>query len=325
MPFNPQLGIAEETTFGTIATPTRFYEYGNASIQQAIERIEYLGLRPNRKVLGTTNSVPGKVSVGGAIEMPVMNKGMALWWKHILGQIATSTPTGGTTARDHKATVGTLDGKSLTIQQGVPPTSGAAQAFTWAGCKVNEWELTWDTDSQLMLNVTVDGISESTATGLASASYPSGLEPFAYTKGVLTVAGSSFDISQFSLSGNNSLATERYFIRSTTPASKKEQLEGGGIREYTGTLTCEFTDLTAYNRFVNHTTASVVLTATGSIIEGALNYTVEVTLPDVRFDGETPNVTGFEIVEQSLPFKVLDGANADGPVIVRTRNSDTAP
>jgi hypothetical protein len=326
VPFNPQLGIVEETTFGTPPTVTRFYDYGSASLKQDIERIEYMGLRPNRKSLGLGNWVPGRIGVTGDIELPVMNNSMALWFKHCLGSVATTTPTGGTTTRDHKCTQGTLDGKSLTIQEGIPPISGAAQAFTWSGCKIAKWGLKHDTQSQLMLTLSIDGSVESTAVGLATASYAAGLTPYAYTKGVITVAGSSFDVKDWSLDADNGLATDRYFIRSTTPGSKKEQLEAGGIREYTGSLTAEFTDTTAYNRFVNGTAAALTAVYTGATIEGALNYQITVSLGSVRFDGETPAVGGFDIVEQPLPFKVLDDpAVLDGPVVVVVRCTDTAP
>lgn len=326
MAFDPQLGLAEETTPGTGVTVTRFYEFGNESLKQNIDRIEYMGLRPSRKVLGQSNSVPGKADVTGDIELPVMQKGMALLAKHMLGSVATTTPTGATLARDHTCTVGSLDGKSLTIQVGRPFVGGAAQPFTFAGCKISDWEMTWDIGSQLMWKLSIDGVSETTATGLASASYPTGLIPFPYTQGVFNIAGSSFDISSFSLKTANALSTDRYFIRGTTPAQKKEQLDAG-IREYTGDLAAEFTSLTAYNRFVTHdTSGSIVLTATSpTFIEGATPYVVELTIPNVRFDGESPVVGGQQLVDQPLQFKALDAAGAQGPVILRIRNGDATP
>lgn len=327
MAFDPQLGIAEETTPGTGVTVTRFYEYGDCSIASDIDRIEYMGLRPNKHVLGTGNSVPGKVAIKGDIDMPWMIKGMGLIAKYMMGSVVTTTPTGATLARDHTATLGTFDGKSLTIQEGVPFVGGAASPFTWSGCKFTDWELTWDIANQLMAKLTVDGTSESTVTALASASYPTAPNvPFPYVQGVLQLGGAAFDISSFSLKAANNLSGDRYFIRSTTPQSNKEQLDAG-IREYTGNLQAEFTSLAAYNRFINHdTTAAIVLTATSTqFIEGATPFVFEVTLPNVRFDGTTPQVQGMQLVEQPLPFKVLDGGGAQGPVILRCRNGDATP
>ena len=321
---NSQLGVAEEATVGTAVTPARFYEFGNESLNLSIERIEYMGLRPTRRVLGTSNWVEGRRGVEGDVEVPVMNKGMALLFKHALGAVTTTTPVGGTTARDHKCTVGALDGKGLTVQVGRTDMTGTTRAFTYAGCKVTEWELAGSTDSQLMLKLSLDGMSETTATALAAASYPTGLAPFSYLTGALTVGGSAFDVTEFSLTGNNSLATDRYMIRATTPGSKKEQLEGAGVREYGGSLSAEFSDLTAYNRFVNGTVGALTITYTGAIIEAAIAYKVAVNLPAVRFDGETPSVSGPELLAQPLPFKVLDDNSVDGPVVVTITNTDTA-
>lgn len=321
---NSQLGIGEETTPGTAVTPSRFYDFGQESLKQSIERIEYMGLRPTRRVLGSTNWVPGRIGVEGDIELPWMNKGMGLIAKHMLGAVATTTPTGGTLTRDHKATVGAIDGKGLTVQVGRTSNDGTTRPFTYAGCKVAKWSLKHDTQSQLMLTLSLDGMSESTATGLASASYPSGLTPFAYTKGILTVGGSSVDVMDWSLDADNGLATDRYFIRSGG-ANKKEQLEGAAVREYTGQIHPEFSDLTLYNNFVNGSLATFSAVYTGALIEGALNYQLTVSLAAIRFDGETPTVGGVGLLDQPLPFKVVDSGAADGPVVLVVRSDDTTP
>jgi hypothetical protein len=54
-------------------------------------------------------------------------------------------------------------------------------------------------------------------------------------------------------------------------------------------------------------------------------YSFTVSCPDIRFDGETPTVGGPEMLEQSLPFKVVDDSEADGPVVITVVNTDTAP
>lgn len=320
-----QLGIGEETTPGTGVTPTRFYDFGSEDVNQSIERIEYIGIRPNRKVLGANNWVPGRIGVGGNVELPVMNKDFGLIFKHALGNIATATPTGATTTRDHKATLGAIDGKALTIQVGRTDVTGVTRPFTYAGCKFNEWELSHDTSTQLMFKAMIDGISETTATGLATASYSTGLTPWAYTKVILTVGGVATDVTEWSLKASNNLATDRYLMRGVTPGNKKEQLEGADVREFTGDLKAEFTDLTLYNRFVNGTLGTLTAIYTGAIIEGALSYQLTVSLDTIRCDGDTPNVAGMGIKEQVLPFKVLDNAAADGPVVVVVRTDQTTP
>lgn len=324
MGFDPQFGLAEETTPGVAVTPTRFFEAGSFTIADDIDNIEFMGLRPGRKSLGQSNTVPGKLAIAGDLELPIMNKGCALLTKHMLGAIATTTPTGATIARDHTATQGTLDGDSLTMQEGVPLVGGATQAFTFAGCKFSEWELSQDTESQLMLKASVIGQSGTTATALATATYPTApVVPYPFTQAVCTVGGSAFSVKNYSLKASMALSDDRYFLGS---ASRKETLDAG-IREYTGELMAEFENLTAYNRFkTKDMSAAVVVTFTSPLfIEGAIPYVFEITLPNVRWDGETPKVTGQELVQQPLQFKVVDGGGAQGPVIIRTRNGDAAP
>lgn len=313
-----QLGIAEEVTPGTIVTPDRFFEFTSESLALDIERIESEGLRPNRRNLGTSDWAAGRQGVSGDIELEVQPNGLGVLLKHMLGSVATTTPGGATNARLHTATIGALDGDSLTIQVGRTGVDGTTRAFTYAGCKINEWELSAEVDWFLSLTLGIDGMSESTATGLATASYPAVNVPLVWTQGAITVGGSAFDVTSFSLSGSNNLAVDRYFISATTPGTKRQQLEHE-LREYTGTLEAEFTDLTAYNRFVNGTHAAVTATFTGALIEGALNYSVTVTLPSVRFDGETPTVGGEGIIGVSLPFRVLGE-----DMSIAVQNTDTA-
>lgn len=320
-----QVGVAEESTVGTIVTPDRFYEFGSETLKQNIERIEWAPLRAGRRVLPSSSWQPGRKGVEGDLEMAVVNKGMGLLFKHCLGAVATTTPAGGTTSREHKCTLGTLDGKGLTVQIGRTGLNGTTQAFTYAGCKVANFELTSSVGELLMLKLGLDGMSESTATALATAAYPTGLTPFVWTQGVLDIAGSEFEVTSASLQGDNGLRTDRYYMRSSNAASKKEQIEGAQYRDFTGTLETDWDgSLTAYNRFVNGETGSLTLTFTGAEIETGINYAVEVALGTVRFDGDTPNVGGPELIGQSLPYKVLDASESDGPVVVTVTNDDTA-
>lgn len=323
-----QFGLIDETTFNTILAVTRFLEIvPGESVQQTIDRIESQGLRPARKVITADDWVAGKVSVGGDIPMEFMNKGMGLVLKHMMGTIASSQPNVGSnpTVWEHKATMGPLDGKSFGCQFGRAGNDGTVRAFSYNGCKVASWELDCDVDGILMLKLTVDGASESTAQALATASYAAGSTPLVWTGGVISVGGVATPIKKFSLKGDNGLKADRNFISATTPATKKEQLEAT-LRNYTGQLDVEFSDLTLYNKFVNGTAGALTAFFQGANISGTYNYALEVTLGNVRFDGQTPNI-GSDVIEHSLPFKATDTSAglADGPVAMVYRSTDTAP
>ena len=172
-----------------------------------------------------------------------------------------------------------------------------------------------------MLKVTVDAMDEDQSIGLAAPSFGT-QSLLSFVGGQITVAGANFDVTDVSVQGDNGLKTDRYFLRSNT--LKKEPVHNS-FRAFTGTLTAEFTDLSAYNRYVNGTLASVTATWVGAQIEAVTPtyfYTLQVTMPQVRFDGETPDISGPDIITQSLPFKALwDGTTS--PVTVLYRTTDT--
>jgi hypothetical protein len=315
-----QLGIAEEVTYGTPVTPARFYEFVSESIKQEIERVESAGLRAGLVMPRSTRWATGKKTVAGELSFEVATKNFGLWFKHMLGGFAVATPGGGTLTRDHTFTPADLTGRSLTVQVGRPDVGGTVRAFTYHGCKVAEFELTAEVDELLTLGVTILGEDEDTSTALATPSYPTGDALFVFTQGVLQVAGSNQDVKGFSLSGNNGLSDDRYFLGSQL---RKNPLEASR-REYTGELTAEFESLTAYNRFVNGTEAQLVLTFTAGLIEGAFNYRLVITA-NVRFDGETPSVEGPDIVAVTLPFKCLNSGAGDATALqIDYRTTDTA-
>lgn len=312
-----QLGISEETTYGTPNNPvTRFFEFTEESIKLEIERIESAALRSGTRVQRSDRWSSGQRSVEGDIEMELGNKSFGLWLKHALGGVASVEAPA--TVWKHTFTPGDLP-VGLTVQVGRTDVTGVTRAFTYHGCRISEWELSASVGEIAKLKMTVLGEDEDTGTALATASYPADLSLMTFIHGSLTLAGSAYPVSEFSLSGNNALAADRYFLGS---ALRKSPIDAG-MRECTGEITSEFNDLTAYSRFVTGTEAALVLLFQGSIITGASNYETKVTA-NVRFDGETPSVSGAEIIEQPLAFKCV-GNTPGAALTIDYQTTDTAP
>lgn len=316
-----QVGVAAETTYGTAVTADHFYEDVACEFDLQQEEIESASLRAGNMVLRSDRRVNDRLGVEGSLNLEVMTNGFGLLLLHALGAVTISTPSGATNTRLHRHVLADLYGKSLTVQGGIPDVGGTVRPFNWLGCKVSSWELSQALNGLLMLGLSIDGQDEDSdgTPALASASYPT-RNLFHYGQCSVTVAGSAFDATALSLSGNNGLATGRRFLRAST--LKKEPIHES-FREFAGELTGEFEDLTAYNRFVNKTVVAVVMTWTGAVIEGSFNYKLDINLPAVVFTGTTPKVSGPEIVELGLPFKVLnDGTNE--PITVDYYTTDTA-
>lgn len=321
-----QLGVAAETTWGTAVTPDHFYEFLSEDIKYQIERVESAGLRANNRVLRTDRYAPGKKRVEGKVELEPASKGFGLWLKHALGSSSISTPSGATLARLHAHTLGDPYGLGLTVQVGRPDNAGTVQPFTYSGMKVGSLTLSNSVDEILKAEIDMVGKDEVTSTALTTATYPitSGAAAYEYlywTGGVITVAGSTVGVvTDFEIEINNGLKDDRYFLGGATMSEPII----AAMTEITGKLTVEFNGLTAYNRFVNNTQVALNAKWTGTTaIEGSTYPYLEVDISKVRFDGETPNVGGPDVITHDLSFKVLnDGTNT--PITINYSTSDTA-
>jgi hypothetical protein len=322
---NAQLGYVDEVTPGTAVTVSRFSEFESESLTQDFERKTHSGLRTGRRTLGVNNYAVGRQTFEGDLELVMQTKGHALLTKHLLGSIATTTPGGATTARQHLAKVGDLDGKSMTVQVGMYDDTGTARAKTGAGCKVTKWELSGKESDFLGLKMSIDGMSSTWATAMAVASYPVSPADYFGTQCVVKIAGAEVECEEWTLGADNGLDTERYYMRSLSPGTKKESLEGKALRSYKGKVKLSFPDLTAHNRFVNNTVSSLQITYTGAIIEAAIPYSFDISMPDVRWDGSTPTVDGLGRIAADMSYTVVDSLAANGPVVLTTVNTDIAP
>jgi hypothetical protein len=305
-----QLGFAAESTYGTFVAPTRFLELTNSSVKYERERIESNGIRAGRRILHRW--AQGVQRAAGDVEFEMAPQGFALLWSHILGGVATA----GSNPYTHTVTPGDLSGKSLSLQIGKPDIGGVVRPFTYLGCKVTSAEVSAAVNEYAMMTVSFYGNHLDTAQTLGTATYPTGLTPFDFTKGSVSLAGSGFDVKDFTLTIDNGLAVDRHFIRSTTPERSKEPLESTR-REITGSMTADFTDLTALNRFINGTEAALVLTFNA----GASAQTT-ITM-NVRFDGEDPDL-GPELLEQPLQFTAVSSTSDAAALTVVVINADAA-
>lgn len=306
-----QLGVVDETTYGTPVTVSRFFDFNSESIKLDLRRIASSGIRANRYNRARSGAYGShKAGAAGTVELEVLDKGFGFWLKHMLGAVAT---TGAGDPYTHTGSLGDLAGDSFTLQVGRPDVSGTVRAFTYHGGKVAAWTLACANDGLLVCSLDVDFEDEDTDTSLAVASYPSGAIPHVFTGGTITVGGSSADVLSMEVRGDNGLKRDRYFLRNS--GLKKEPLQTG--TELSGTLTAEFEGLTHYNRFRNTTEAAFTATFATSTSPA---HDLVITLPLVRFDGETPSVGGTDVLQQSLPFVALD----DGATIAY-RTADSTP
>jgi hypothetical protein len=321
---NNQLGIAEETTYGTVVTPTRFLEYNSCGIKLQRGMTESKGLRSGTRVQRSDRFMPYTIGAAGAIELDVPTKGFGMLLKHMLGGASIGTVTDANYLQTFIP--GTLLGDMLTIQEGKALVGTATvQPFTWHGAKVVSWELSCDVDGILVCTIEFDCEDEDTSTSLATAAYISDTRVFSFDGCAVQIGGSSFEASSVSFTGDNNLKTDRRFL--TGSSLKKQPLENGH-REYGFSMEAEFTSLAQYDRYRSATAAgqlaAIVATFTGPVAHGGATLPqLVVTIPAARFDQVDVETSGPENLEQSLSGIATDNGSA-APITITYRTTDAA-
>lgn len=253
-------------------------------------------------------------------------------------------------------TVGGMLGHSFSIQKGVPTADGVVEPFTYVGGKVSDWEIKCSTGTIAELSLTVDARNELAGpfpNGGASASNDPlnaatpALATFAtpttgmgeslfhfrqmtlYTGGtptygsnLVTLPGqtAAANVKDIDLKHSVKYDSTRFFAGNQ--GFKAEQIENG-FRAMTGSLTAEWLSSEAmYNAFAADTTTSLELTFTGSSVSTS-NYLLDIIIPNIKLDGESPKVPGPAVVTQAVGFTGLDDETTC-PIQVIYQSEDTA-
>lgn len=326
VPTKYQLSAVKETTYATPVTTTRFFEANNDTIKPNFGRIDSQGLRPNTQALRSDRFVPYKLGADGDLVMEVGSKNFGFWLEHMVGTVASSAAVDGKTT--HTGTWGSLLGKSFTLQHGMPfHPADTVQPFTFFGGKVAKWKLESKIDGLLMATLSCDFADFDTTTALATASYPTGIEPFSFVGATVTIGGVAFEATDFAVDEDNALKLDRRYMRAGG-AIKKEPVEQAW-RVGTWSLSGDFTDMNQLNRVqaaaASGAVAQIVATWTGVGLIGVSSVpTVTVTIPAARFDQGYPTVAGPTPLSQPLQGKVLFDGSAS-PVSIAYGTADATP
>lgn len=351
------VGIATEATQGTAQTPDHFMEFNSETGKLGKQTVTGVGLRAGGLYQRTTRRVVTHWAPTGGANFDAPYNGLGLWIQHMIGSFGTFSSIvqqGVTTAWLQTHTPGPLTGKTFTMQVGKPDTSGTVRAFTYVGCKVEDWTLTTELQQFVKFALTIDAWQELTADNpqgttagpaLTSPTYTSGAQQFYFRQGTIfnsgtlsnsgsnptiTALGSpvaAANILKAEVKSANGLAKERFFINgnggSGTAGVKGDQLENN-FRQITGSLDVEFNSLSAYyDTFAGDTTSTLELIFTGPVIASTFHNQLTVLIPNIKFDGESPQVAGPGIINTNMPFHGLDQETYN-PIQIQYMSTDTA-
>jgi hypothetical protein len=255
--------------------------------------------------------------------------------------------------------VGGMLGHSFSVQKGLAAAdNGAVEPITEVGCKLTDWEIKCAVGQIAELSLTIDGRNElagpfpnggvgssgdplnAATPALASFGVPtSGLgeglfhfrEATIYTGFTYVYAANQIarctnstyaaaQIRDIDIKHAVKFEANRYFLGSA--GFKAEQIENG-FRMLTGQFTAEWQSSMAwYNAFAGDVPTSMELTFVGPTV-GASNYLLDVIIPNIRLDGESPKAGGPAVLTQAVGFTGLDDETTC-PIQVIYQSEDTA-
>jgi len=312
--FRSQVGFGTETTYGTAVVPSRFYEFRSESISMTQERIESAALRRSDFQRGWQ---PGIRGADGDVEFELGTVGFGFLFQQALGGVATAQPdaAGAPTVYEHTLTPGDMTNQSMTVQVGRDDVP-----FTYPGCKVGSWSLSCSVGELALLTMTLVARDEVTATGMATATYPTGNQLLSFVHGSLEIAGVPLMVSEASVEVDNGLDPDRRALGSSL---RRNPLRTA-FRNATGSFQADFDDLTLYNRYVNGEEAALTLAFEGSEIAAGFPAGIYITA-NVRFDGDTPTVGGPEEIRQTMSYKAFPTGTDASALTVMVRNAEATP
>jgi hypothetical protein len=309
-----QIGYVEEVTYNTPVTVTRFTEFVSEGIKFEQSRIESKGLGSQRRV--NRRWAPGTQKASGPFEIELAPGGLGMLLEHAIGDVITA----GAGPYTHTYTPTSRDGKSLTLQVGRPSQDGVVNPFTYSGVKIPSFSLKATIDEYVTGSFETYGAAEESLTAtipLASAVYPADDDPFVFTGASLTVDASTICPTDFDLTYETDMKTDRYFLCPASGAAPSEPTDNGIIK-ISGTIAGDFDDLTLYNIYKTNSEAALVLT----FAIGALSLVITM---NVRFDGDNSNVEGPESLSESIPWMATSGTDdATAFTAVLTNNDAVA-
>lgn len=337
-----QLVALNESTYGvapTFTTP-RTYEFKSEGLKLKKNTVQGAGLHGASGTLPlydrTARRIVSTFEASGPITMDAPGNQLGFWLQHMLGSYGQTlaTPTQISTTGVYKQVhqPGSLQGFSFAVQKGVPAVNGTVEPFTYVGCKVDSWTLSSEVNAIAQLALNLDSRNELGGGGnadplngsvpaLATPAYTSGMQLFhfregtiftggtpALTSGVVALSGetAAANVKKVSVTHAVALDKERFFIGSA--GFKSEQIENG-FRKISGSFDVEWLSSEAmYNAYAADTTTSLQLTFTGPIIgtSGSNTMLLDVIIPNIKLDGESPAIGGPGVVVQAVPYTGLD-------------------
>lgn len=312
--------VGKESTYGTPVALSRAYEAKTDTYQIVKNPIESVGMRAASTAKRSDRIVLVNGGAEGTLDMDIQNKGFGLVGQALLGSVTGPTQQAATTAYLQTYTATSDEpGDFYTVQILRTDASGTQQAYTHHGGIITGWTLAHSVDGNLMVDLDFDFEDYDTSTGAGTPAYASDTVPFDWTMASFTVGGNSLCVTDFELTADLSLKTDRFCMRGN---ELKKQPVRQGIPTFTGSITAEYDGTTIFDLFAAESPVAIVGTWTGATIEGAYDYEITVTMPACLLTGSAPVVSLTDMPTITIPFEALD--NGSAAVTMTYQSDDTS-
>jgi hypothetical protein len=303
-----QVAIAKETTPGTRVPPTDGVEILSEGVKLLQERIERNGLKAGRRV--SHGWSPGSRRIEGGLRGELSAETVGLFFELLMGGVNTT----GSGPYTHEFTPDDL--ASATVQIGRPQLDGTVVPFDYLGMYVNSMSLQANLDEFVTYDIDWMGILEDLGQSLVTPTFGQSTF-FTYSNGYLQVdGGSDVCVDTVTVNLENNLESH-VCMKSTNPgAATPREAER---RTYGGTFTGDWVSLADYQRFVNGTEHTLTL-----VFDAGANAQLTIS-GNVRFDGETPEIAGPEVLKHEQQFMFTSGTDDATALTITLINDDSTP
>jgi hypothetical protein len=331
------IGFKKETTAGTAVVVDRFLEFTKETIDFDRTFYQGNGLRPGSRVARSGRRKLTKDGGKGDIELEVLSRGLGSHLELLLGT-ASSTMVSTGLYQQLFSPIKSDYLPSATVQKGVPRLGAETiDAYTMVGAQCASFELSMGNADVLKLKTSWISRALETSIAYATPSYPTGSELLSFVGaaitvgGVVTVPGATTlatggtpvaNIRDFSISVDNKLDANGF---NAGGAGKRTRPAAVGIADVKGKVTAEYDSTTFRDAVASQTPLALVATFQGDVdITTGNKPTLQVVVPDLRFEGELPKSNAGDVITQSLDFTGLDGLVAAHALYIAVRTADTA-
>jgi hypothetical protein len=228
-----------------------------------------------------------------------------------MGTTVTPVQQAATAAYLQTHTLADVAGKSLTIQKGVPLTTGTVVDKTFLGCKVVGAEFSCGVGEMLTSSWEIDAKSVDESQTLAAASYsnmaPFGFHQLAVKTGTFGSETALDGVRKVSVKVERPQATDRFYAGQS--GTKKEPISNDLVK-ITGSLEMDYVATTVDDLHTSDGATSCVIEWVGPLIASTYYETFRIKLPAIRIDDAPPTVEGFDVIRPTFAFTALyDGTN----------------